>query len=354
MTEIIIAGGGVAGSYLALKLTEAGFKVIVFDPQKRYKKACGESIPNDSLPAMLSKEMNLDLNYINEFKILVNGMPAKSLEFKKPLWKIIDKWGLVNELRSLSKDQGAKYLYTTVNPKKINKKEGLVIDSRGPYSNKDFIVALRVIAKIPWKENLALIDFQPNKGGLYWIFPHKKDVVNAGGGFIKANIKSTTNYIINYLKKVAQDKNIDIIDIRAAPIAITRRIIFHDNNIVKIGEAAGLINSTSGEGIRHALLSSYKLYETLVHCNEDYKCIARKYKQGLKEIKREVLLSRKMFYIALKNPDNLRELFSALPESFWNNYLSGKINSSLLLTKNIASINVLRTLGFKNLLNLLY
>ncbi len=354
MPKIAIVGAGVAGSYLAWRLSEKGFQITIFDPQRRYEKACGESVPKSSLPSIISKKLNLDTNCIDTFKILVNGMPVKYLEFEKPLWTIIDKISLVNMLRSMSKDEGAKYLRVSARPERLIKKFNIVIDSRGPYANKDFIIAFRVIAKVPWKENLALIDFRPEEGGLYWVFPHGKNFVNAGGGFIR--LKVTENNVINYLKKVVKDMNIDIIDARAAPIAINRDIDLYsyidDGYVIKIGEAAGLINSTSGEGIRHAFVSAQKLSDTIASCNENYSCISKKYDRALRELKKEVMLSRKMFYISLRNSKTLTNLFKALPYSFWKEYLSGRIKGPFSLARNILSRDVIKILGPKNLLDL--
>jgi len=354
MQKIAIIGAGVAGSYLAWKLSKEGFQITVFDPQRYYKKACGESVPKGSLPSVISEKLNLSTNYIDTFKILVDGAPVKYLEFKKPLWTIIDKANLVNTLRDLSRDQGAKYLWMPIKPKKIINKFNVIVDSRGPYSNRDFIIAFRVIVKAPWRENLALIDFRPKEGGLYWIFPHRKNFVNAGGGFIKLNISE--NNIISYLKKIVKDVNIDIIDARAAPIAINRNINLYnscnDNYIIKVGEAAGLINSTSGEGIRHAFISAQKLYDVITSCNENYLCVIKKYDHALKELKKEVILSRKLLYISLRNSRTFRDFFKALPYGFWKEYLSGRIKSPLSLAKNILSYDVIKTLGLKNLLDL--
>jgi flavin-dependent dehydrogenase len=351
--RISIIGGGIAGSYIAWLLSKEGFKISLFDPQKKYRKACGDSTPKDSLSGVLAEDFNVDLNYVQNFKILINGIEVRNVYFRKPIWIIIDKWKLVDNLRASALEYGTKYFRTALSPRTLKDKVDLVIDARGPFAAKDYILVYRVVVRASWPEDLALIDFRPKEGGLYWIFPHGDNTVNAGGGFMYVNTINLKRLVTNYIKKVLKDANVPIIDAKAAPIRITGSIsIFQDHFIMKVGEAAGLVNSTSGEGIRHAVISAHALAEAISKCNIDFKCISKKYKHDVNHLIKEVSLSRKMLYVALNEVKDLSRLFQILPDSFWREYFSGNINSFSMF-KNIINIKILSLLGLKGVIKML-
>ncbi len=348
--KVVIAGGGVSGAYLAWLLSKEGFKVDVFDPQKKYRKACGDSTPLTSLSGKLAEKLNVSLNYIDEFEVFVNGVKVKHLTFNKPLWIIMDKWKFVERLRELSKVEGASYHYIPFSSKRALNYE-LIIDARGPYSNKDYIIAYRFLVKGSWHANLARIDFRPQKGGLYWIFPHGNGLLNVGSGFLNYNANTLAD-LKNYLKNSLKSRDFKIVDIRGAPIAIIRNVNLFKNEMIKVGEAAGLINSTSGEGIRQALLSSDCLVKSLSYCNEDKKCIYRNYKRCLRGLLTEIEISRKMLKVATADVNDLSKLFKNLPDHFWEKYLAGKLSLGSLI-KSVLRPSVIASLGVKGLLNLL-
>jgi len=321
--DVLILGLGVAGSYAAWRIASSGFTVTAYDPVKSYRKACGDATPADALSGHLAAKLGVVLNEVRVFHIEVEGREIARVEFSSPAWYIIDKAGFVNTLRSMAVSEGARILYRPPD----GGDSSILVDARGPYTGRDYMMLHRVIARTRWDPEVALIDFRPGEGGLYWIFPHGEHV-NVGGGFISVgSLRETSSLVHAYASRMLGEYA--VVDERGAPLAATRRPrVIGPEGEFRVGEAAGLVNSTSGEGIRQSIASSEALAVALSACGGEPGCTARAYSSSVRGLVVEALLSRLMLWIAGR-PSGASVL-ERLPESFWRGYLLGKAGPMLL------------------------
>jgi len=315
---INILGLGIAGSLLAARLSRAGIKVSAFDPQKRYIKPCGEAVP-----AWFFQEKYLKYTHVkskvSRYTVNVDGETIFDWDAGKNVWLIIDKEKLVNTLREIAIAEGA-----SIEWKPGVHGKGYNVDARGPFSQgtKRTIPVYRIIAKTrSWDEDRVHIEFDSGKAGFYWIFPSGDNLVNVGGGF--AYNPGLVAKLVHKYASVSLDIR-EILDKSASLITIHPEHRFFHKNTFYLGEAAGLIMPSTGEGIRPALLSAEKLFQALAKSENPHIT----YRNGLEEIVRESRLSYTLFRVILnKKPRSRAQLLSSLPEGFWRKYFSATLSS---------------------------
>ena len=330
--EILIAGLGPAGATLALELASRGFKVKGFDIAPTYKKACGNTTPREGAAGVLAEYFNAVVEEVSEFEILANNRKIKEFSSRKPLWLVLDKGEFIARLREAAEAEGAE-LHTEAPPRtpedpRISR---LVVDARGPYAHNSYIIVYRVIARTSrWDSSRALIDFQVDRGGLYWIFPAGHNLINAGAGFVRSPpIRDLRGMLLSYLKSRV-GLRFDVVVEGAAPLAITVHPKLYDSKHVYVGEAAGLVNALSGEGIRQAIISAQRLSEAVELCGLHIECSKKRYRTYARILEVEARVSRTLLGLILKaSPSRGVRLLESLSEGFWLDFLSGRTMRAL-------------------------
>ncbi|MGC8621815.1 MAG: NAD(P)/FAD-dependent oxidoreductase [Caldisphaera sp.] len=322
--EIIIAGLGVSGATLAYKLSEKGFKILAYDPLKKYEKACGEQITGTQNTIGLIKESDSFVARPNAFGILVNGLEVSHIDFSSDSpWFIVNKAKFVKYLRDVSASNGI----SIENRPWKGEKGYITIDARGPFSGdlKNKILVKRYILETRWDPKYVILDFRPNEGGLYWIFPSDGDgkLVNIGAGFVDLWNDKKLSYLISQYAKVFL-KDFKTKDVRAAPLDVFSKYKLYQNDIFYVGESAGLVLAISGEGNRPAVESGIALANSITNNYNDPIEIKNNYKELSKKIVNDSILSRNLFYFVYKysHKINMADLLSSLPKWFWFKYLS--------------------------------
>ena len=115
-------------------------------------------------------------------------------------------------------------------------------------------LALRTYCKIHNIDqiDIAVLDFSKNiEYGYYWIFP-LKNLLNIGVGAFRPR-KDLKNDLENYIRMLGLEKTYSI-DGHNLPENV-RNLTSRDRKILYIGDAAGLIDYTLGEGITYAVIS---------------------------------------------------------------------------------------------------
>ncbi len=338
--KIAIRGLGVAGSYIAYLLSQNNIDVYGYDIMRKYMKPCGDAVTLRPWIKALLEELKVVKTRVKNIKVLSNGKNIVEASSKEPYWYIIDKPLLVEKLREKAAKHGAVLSYGRGEQQKISEKciDCLWIDARGPYihlQNKNtYVITLRYFVETSWDPELALLDFRPSLGGLFWIFPADSEgrIVNMGGGFFQTTIEQTMRYVEEYIRK--NFSNYRIITKSAAPIALLSNISLiekeNSTTYLKVGESAGLVISTAGEGNRPALESAKILSEILLEKTR-IDIIEKTYRSRLNELISEVKASRQALLLAMKMGDRFSEFAQKLPLDFWENYLRGKITMGYLI-----------------------
>jgi flavin-dependent dehydrogenase len=346
-SEVIVTGLGPAGATLALELARRGFTVEGFDVTSKYRKACGNTTPREGVAGMMAEYFDAVISEVSEFEILAEGKRVASISTRRPLWLVIDKSKLIASLREAAEAEGARISYGPL-PERARKpgRESILVDARGPYAYNSYILVYRIIARAnEWSSSSAVIDFQVGRGGLYWIFPAGDGMVNAGVGFVRSPpIRRLREALISYLNS-RLGTNIDVVEEGAAPLAITAHPRLYDSKKVYVGEAAGLVNALSGEGVRQAILSAQRLSQAIELCGLHKECSRSRYRTYARTLELESRLSRLLLRLVLKaSPSRGISLLESLSEGFWIDFLSGKMMRALARTLSSPS-SIVRTLA---------
>ena len=327
--KVTVIGLGPAGAMAAYQLARKGFTVEGVDLQKRYVKACGDALTIREEYQHLVNESGAVVTGVSDFTILVEGSRVFEATLRPAPWYIIEKGRLVEFLRYLAVTEGAQLkLGIAAKPGR----EGILVDTRGPLAHEPVgskhVFVYRGIARVPdWDPGHALLDFLPSRAGLYWVFPADSEgrLVNFGAGFWGEELWRARRYSLERLK--ADIGEFDVIDEKGAPIAVWAPIELSRGGRLMAGEAAGLVNSLSGEGNRYALLSGMLLAEALSRKEEAPGGI---YWKLAAKLSGEARLSRLLLSLVVTLGPKGSVLLESLPSWFWKEYLEGRIYLSTL------------------------
>ncbi len=315
--DALIVGGGPAGSGLAFHLASKGIKVIVVEacvfPRD---KICGDGVSPIALAELEKmgitrtkkfkkaneiKRVGLFLKNSNAF---INLSKPDSLPFHA---RIIPRLELDNWIFEAAKKAGASYLEgTRVVNYSISSNSALVQlkDAKKTFSLKtklivgadgaNSIIARKLHHRKPKDDYQLLglrayyknvngprdrVDIYFDEGGfpgIFWMFPKGSNGANIG----IAMISKTLPYKPPHIKELLMhhiSNNPDILKrigkgeiegkIDGWPITFfNSKQKISDDRLMLIGEAAGLINPLSGDGIQYALLSARWASETIETC----------------------------------------------------------------------------------------
>lgn len=261
MEEINIIGAGPAGAAAAYSLSKYGYKVKIYEANKKLAmKPCGLGIPSvKDLPFKISKQHILKI--INGVELFVDE--KKVLDKENFLeGYIIDK---ENFLESLIAESGAEiYKNSSYNPirKTVREngnikelKEGIIAGGFSFY-NGEKINAIQTIVKSKDLEDLRklIIFFDTEIIGYYWIFPTQDGIEVGVGGY--RNTEELSILLNKFIKNNEFLTNSKITSpVKGALIAVGGVDLSFNDNLIKIGEAAGFVLPLTGEGIRPSLIS---------------------------------------------------------------------------------------------------
>ena len=309
--DVIIVGGGPAGTTAALYAQRAGLKVILLD-KKRFPrdKICGDAIsgrsidylkdlgllnelehsPNAVIHTMVFSSPNhrsIKINFSNGHseKENLHGFVCRRMIFDNILFQEAKKKLDVKEeyfVKDLLIDNGRVFgvKCNTGNSDSLEITGKIVIGADG-YSSivarkmnmydrdpKHWLVATRAYYKgvTGLNDSIEIHYVKDTLPGYFWIFPADDGLANVGLGMIYKSLKKKGIHLRQahiaatespFFKK--RFENAEMIgDIHGwnLPAGSKRRKI-HGDGFLLIGDAAGLIDPFSGEGIGNAMCSGY-------------------------------------------------------------------------------------------------
>lgn len=333
--RLIIVGAGVAGSIAALlvkrKLSSVGDRIVVYEAAKRYRKPCGEAMPawllkvvekhGIPLPKTLYKLRAHILEIAGACRRLIEGVE----------WVTIDKRSWVEELRRRIEDA---IVYQTVNVGRVAKNTGnIIFDARGPFVGDKPLLVWQAYADCH-HSNSTILHVTVKPLGLVWVFPRGKSICNVGGGFIGVNeAHELKERAKNELKKIADlrafiSENYSII--RIPPTSIS---VFHyGQGIVRLGEAAGLVMSLGGEGIRPAILSAVAAASAINLKNDTICFSGAYYVWKIRNLILQSWLQKKLFEIIAELPlEKVCGLLKSVGESTMRKWFEGRLGLCRIL-----------------------
>ena len=341
--QVIIVGGGPAGSIAAGKLAANGIRTILFERKLDNDKTCAGGIPS-----ALVKEFDIPDDLIHQkchkirfyapsgFKVELefpdSGFLAtvRRKEFDKHLREWAISRGAIIEQKDVKgyelSDEGIKVNYQDSAGVHYWAKADYLIGADGAVSRiagilkKDrleYVASMQEFIKpnpkaiSHWKGVSELFyssEISPNYYG--WIFPHS-DYIALGVGARYKYAKKIESYLDN-LKKINSKwlNNSEVLMRKTALLPATQYTEPASDRIFLIGDAAGFVLPGSGEGIYYAMKSGQYAAEAIVakhlegqanpELTYNLKC-ERKFKQNFNYF-------RRIEKITFKN-DYTRELF---------------------------------------------
>ncbi len=401
--DVVIVGAGPAGSNAAYYLAKEGFSVALLDKDEfPRKKPCGDSFPIGALETLDCKIPN---------KIIgrrIHGMnlisPREEIHFlyrSRELGYTIAREDLDTFLLQRAINKGAEFFgKAKISKVRVNKINGaysglvettdgttftgqVIIGADGckgvigrsvglvaPRKSNEKVIALRgyiyeeqlgmPIEDFLIHPDLIEIYYAINQNGYDWIFP-LKDKVNIGTGYFpprQMSIKKALEIFVKYafeLRKIKLEKQqrLNIIrNLQGSEIFLGGAVDrIATRNVLLAGEAAGLVDPLSGDGVHWALLSGKIAAEKISHAFSDQKPydLADEYNSTMMTlVMSNMIFARKnlpriqsqlpLLFDALKFNPSLINYFEGLATNDVN-YL--KINSDLhLIRKMIIGLRI--------------
>jgi len=317
--EVLITGGGPAGSCLAYHLAEQGIQAIVLESKKFPRdKTCGDAVSAVAISELerlgITKlKAFKNFNEINQVALFVEGekIDVSLADSDKPKGRVIPRFLLDNWIYEAAKEKGVEYIentklidYSTGQDYVLVKAQGsdrsiryfktkVLVGADGSNSTvarilqggkpaDDFkLLGLRAYYEgISGPSDRCDIFFsKSNFPGLFWFFPIGTDQANIGSAMIASTVPKNQSHAKHLLQKqITDDPNFAE---RIGQGKIRGKITgwplkFKDpsskvvgQGVILIGDAAGLINPLSGDGIQYALLSARWAAEHLAECSKD-------------------------------------------------------------------------------------
>lgn len=320
--DIVVIGGGPAGATAAYLLSLQGLRVLVIDKCNFPRnKLCGGLITQktiellhrvygDTLETLKKKKI---VNYIsNSYEIKINDSTLVSDDINLT-FAFVDRMSYDNYLLENAKNIGVKVIEGD-RVIKVNPSDNTIHTSSGRVLQAKVIVGAdgvnSVVRKalpyskynpIQWKRNLgtALEVFIPRSNiegaflhpviyfglvnwGYAWVFPNKERIVVGIGALARHN-KSMKKVLEDFIYQIGYDKNI-------LPKFYGHLVPYGNflsspvfDQILLIGDSAGLVDPFTGEGIYYAQRSAELASLCVKEAMRNGKPLEITYPQSLRE-----------------------------------------------------------------------
>lgn len=335
MLDISIVGAGPAGSSAAKILAEHGFKVAIFEKEKLPRhKHCGggvsiycskylKQLDVDIKQASLQDYTGFSLSYGDlsarcDLKTTI-GYGVYREDFDFLITEAAKKAGSIvynEKVISFKKEKN----YYNILTKKGSYKTKYILGADGisstirkcldiPYDKEKLAISIEAEVKATQKkieeyENMVNLDLKYFDQGYAWDFPKiGKKTINFGVGTFLTASKNMEVPLKEVFFRFLKDKGFknNVKDIHGALLPFRGTVeYFGKENVILIGDAAGLVSPLSGEGVPYALESGI----TAANCikdyfNEDY-FVLQNYEERLSHLKTElnhhaIILQNKLY-----------------------------------------------------------
>lgn len=368
--DVVVIGGGPAGSITAYCLATAGVRVALLESQRFPRdKPCGGGIQHRVLQHIPFSCEPVFRSHLNRFdfwyrlaprfsrhspQTLVSGVLRS--EFDKFLIdKAIEAGAFVlDECRATTISQSRQNVIVhtlngnfeatfVVGADGANSIVSRQLNSRGAYF---WQVALytEIKAEATRLENsAAVVDWGSLPSGYGWVFP-KRDHVNIGVGGPLALGRNLRPYLQSFLSKQMG------LPIKASKVkghqlpTLTSATRLESDRIFLVGDAAGLVEPLTGEGISNACHSA-RLAAKAILDRLGGTTVAGSYEMAVRrEIGADLLISRRLLSLAVAFPKTVMAWFER-DDAVWDEFcgvLSGRSSFSALAQTAVRNFGIMR------------
>jgi len=265
---VAIIGAGIAGLYLAWKLSEAGHEVTVFEKKEKVGGKICSSLISERIKNFISFEQSLIGNQINSCLI---HFPKKTITLSlKPVHFVINRQNLIELLFGLAKKSGATILFnqpaerTPPNFEKVIGTDGALSKIRENLSLPKPSFRLGLQFFLPIGDSSDFVETWPKNRGFFWKIPRGKEVEYGALGNL--------NLIRKEFEEFCKEQKIDTKGIEVKSAMVPQGLIIPNNeNITLCGDAAGFTKPWSGGGIIWGLTAADILVKSFPSFKEYHK-----------------------------------------------------------------------------------
>jgi len=295
LQKLGIVGAGPAGAWLAYKLSQAGFKVLLFDARAPWDKPCAGGLDPlvwSEFPELLPLQEQALANA--SARVITTRKERIEIELKNPIYTLSRKT-LGQFLIERATKAGANFARQKIAGFEPSSQGFELRDDSGEKFSIDFLVGAdgaagvvrnrlcpgwssrdycaTVSLNLPGRVNLPLtLQYFPGVQGYAWIFPGREQ--SALGMGVRAST-CKAGKIFTYLEQMvsaepalAQARSRLRAEAKRALIpalrfkALCRQKVVSENWAL-VGDASGAAHAASGEGIYYALKTASLLAESL-------------------------------------------------------------------------------------------
>jgi geranylgeranyl reductase family protein len=288
--HIAVVGAGPAGTWASVLLARRGHSVTLFDPQAPWEKPCGGGVTAKALSGFGIFESDLPRNNIERITIYFADQDSVTVTPQKPI-AVLSRRELGKYLLDAAEKAGVSVIKSRIIHIQPNGYEW-DLATRDSVVQSDFLIGAdgatslvrRTVGRPLPPEDLAVtlgyfipgnapaqmkIYFVPEFEGYIWSFPRPNHIsygliTRSGPGWTSRAKTLLSNFII-------ADLGSDVLEhaeFYSAPVPCLGPHSWKNNQIAGdrwalVGDAAGLVDPITGEGIHYAFRSAQILAETI-------------------------------------------------------------------------------------------
>lgn len=325
MEQILVIGAGPAGSACAWRLSKAGLPCILADRSTFPRpKVCGGVLSSRAV-SLLTESGMLSVMEIDDLTVQSHSTLTITSDYREirtfkggnPPVRLVNRTEFDSFLRRRAIENSASPLQDTFTELSGNTaffRSGLKIDfqrmigadgatsrvrrhvPRGrfnrPCPSLSVVVPLSETALAPFREKGLQVFFFRDLVGYGWLFPRREDAVAGIGSFTQTHI-GFGDRMSRLLVHTGLGTSHPV---RGAPIPAGKQRIFTGRGpYLLAGDAAGLCDRVSGEGISHAIESGLAAAEAVIRGDETWGAGTRCCEQVQQSLKYRHLLYGKPF-----------------------------------------------------------
>jgi len=288
--RIAVVGAGPAGTWASILLAQRGHSVTLFDPQAPWEKPCGGGVTAKALSSFGVFESDLPRNNIEQITIYFGDTRSVSVTPREPI-AVVSRRELGRYLLQEAEKSGVCILRTRVNQIERSSKEWRIA-ARDTVLQSDFLIGAdgatslvrRTVATGLAANDLSVtlgyfipgnfpaqmkVYFLPAFEGYIWSFPRPTHtsyglITRGEPGWTARAKVLLSNFIVADLGAEVMDHA----EFYSAPVPCLGPKAWKNNRIAGegwalVGDAAGLVDPITGEGIYYAFRSAKILAETI-------------------------------------------------------------------------------------------
>ncbi len=276
--DAIVVGLGPAGASAAAVMAGEGLRVLALDRGPGTRKACGGCLTEKVAGYLPPGWRNLALCPVYEAEIEA-GEVIVGAEVQRPLGFLVDRGRFDDFLRAEALEKGVETVTARVGSVAEERGSVRVVTPRGDYRARyvvgaggancpgaRYVSGFRHRAKVVGiAGELPLPDgFRPGRirlimgltgYGYGWFFP-RDDVLNVGISEHRLNARGVEAVFRGLLERAAQGRAVTWVRSRLIPCYDGRRRLSR-GRVVLVGDAVGLVDPLSGEGVAYAVSSGF-------------------------------------------------------------------------------------------------